>query len=121
MTISKISVIIEVLEAASLTVHNIIGYSGKDYGCATMDARRGSMCLRMSLEAWREAKNDICRARHRFYPLIFDFEMEDVEILAEPSNEIGNAPEDIENPTEPSSEHLEPARTIVRRGRKPKK
>jgi hypothetical protein len=76
----KINVVIEVHEATSFTVHTITGRSGKVYGHAVIDPTRGgAMCLRMTLEEWREAKEDICLSRHKFYPLKWDVEVAEPE------------------------------------------
>lgn len=72
---SKINIVIEVHEATAFVVHPVQGRSGKTYGQATYDSGRGCMAMRMSLEEWGEAKEDLCLARHRFYPLKFDVEV----------------------------------------------
>jgi hypothetical protein len=84
---SKIQVVIEAHEATNFAVHPISGRSGKTYGHATYDPKRGAMCLRMSLEEWREAKHDLCTSRHRFYPLIFDVEVIEDEATADEPTE----------------------------------
>lgn len=73
----NINVIIEVHEATAFTVHPVSGRSGKIYGHAIYDPSRGCMCLRMTLEEWRAAKEDLCLSRHRFYPLKWDVEVEE--------------------------------------------
>lgn len=76
---NKINIIIEPHEASVFPVHPITGRSGKVYGHATFDTKRGCLAFRMTLEEWRAAKDDICLSRHKFYPLKWDVEVEVVE------------------------------------------
>lgn len=73
---NKITIVIEVQEATAFTVHPIIGASGKTYGHAMYDPKRGAMAFRMSLEEWRAAKADLCLAHRPFYGLVYDVEVE---------------------------------------------
>lgn len=76
-SMSKINVVIEVQDATAFSVHPVVGRSGRTYGMAVYCGRRGCMALRMSVEDWRQAREDICTARHRFYPFVIDFEEEE--------------------------------------------
>lgn len=73
---SKVTIVIEVQEATAFTVHPIIGASGKTYGHAMYDRKRGTMAMRMTLEEWRAAKADLCLAHRPFYGLVYDVEVE---------------------------------------------
>ena len=84
---NKVTIVIEVQEATAFTVHPIIGASGKTYGHAMYDPKRGAMAFRMSLEEWRTAKADLCLAHRPFYGLVYD-----VEIEPEPASETVEAP-----------------------------
>jgi hypothetical protein len=79
---SKMNVVIEVQDATAFSVHPVVGRSGKTYGTAVYCPKRGCMALRLGMDEWREAREDICTARHRFYPLVIDFE--ESEAAAEP-------------------------------------
>lgn len=92
MTTPKITIVIEVHEASGQPVHAIVGSSGKVYGHATKDAKTGRMCMRMSLEEWRGAKKDICLSRHRYYPLLWDIEIEERPVEAESKAESPEKP-----------------------------
>jgi len=73
---NKVTIVIEVQEATAFAVHPIIGASGKTYGHAMFDQKRGTMAFRMSLEEWRAAKADLCLANRPFYGLVYDVEIE---------------------------------------------
>lgn len=73
---NKVTIVIEVQEATAFAVHPIIGASGKTYGHAMYDPKRGAMAFRMSLEEWRAAKADLCLANRPFYGLVYDVETE---------------------------------------------
>lgn len=73
---NKVTIVIEVQEATAFAVHPIIGASGKTYGHAMYDPKRGAMAFRMSLEEWRAAKADLCLANRPFYGLVYDVEVE---------------------------------------------
>jgi hypothetical protein len=73
---NKVTIVIEVQEATAFAVHPIIGASGKTYGHAMYDPKRGAMAFRMSLEEWRAAKADLCLANRPFYGLVYDVEIE---------------------------------------------
>lgn len=73
---NKVTIVIEVQEATAFAVHPIIGASGKTYGHAMYDPKRGAMTFRMSLEEWRAAKADLCLAHRPFYGLVYDVEIE---------------------------------------------
>ncbi len=73
--VMKIHVVIEVKDANAFTVHPIEGRSGKIHGTALYCPVRGCMACRLTMEEWREAREDICTARHRFYPFVFDVEV----------------------------------------------
>jgi hypothetical protein len=73
---NKVTIVIEVQEATAFAVHPIIGASGKTYGHAMYDRKRGAMAFRMSLEEWRAAKADLCLANRPFYGLVYDVEVE---------------------------------------------
>jgi len=83
---SKMNVVIEVQDATAFAVHPVVGRSGKTYGTAIYCPKRGCMALRMDMDEWREAREDICTSRHRFYPFVIDFE-EVVEQLPKPTRE----------------------------------
>lgn len=73
---SKMNVVIEVQDATAFMVHPVVGRSGKTYGTAVYCPKRGCMALRMDMDEWRDCREDICTARHRFYPFVIDFEEE---------------------------------------------
>lgn len=74
---NDIVVVIEVRDATAFAVHPVTGKSGKTWGVATYCSRRGVMALRMTAAEWQEAREDICGARHKFYPFVIDFEKVD--------------------------------------------
>lgn len=79
---NKVTIVIEVQEATAFAVHPIIGASGKTYGHAMYDPKRGTMAFRMSLEEWKSAKADLCLANRPFYGLVYDVEVEP-EVVSE--------------------------------------
>ena len=76
----KVTIVIDVQEATAFAVHPITGASGKTYGHAVFDSKRGCLSYRMSLEEWRAVKSDLCLANRPFYGLVYDVE-EHVEPL----------------------------------------
>ena len=97
---NKVTIVIEVQEATAFPVHPIIGASGKTYGHAMYDPKRGAMAFRMSLEEWRAAKADLCLAHRPFYGLVYDVEVEPEVVSAT-----------IETP--PASEPLPPEEALA--------
>lgn len=99
---NKVTIVIDVQEATAFSVHPITGASGKTYGHAIYDPKRGALSFRMSLEEWRAAKADLCLANRPFYGLVYDVEVEP-EVISQ----------SVETPASARSEPLSPAEALA--------
>lgn len=108
---NKVTIVIEVQEATAFAVHPIIGASGKTYGHAMYDPKRGAMTFRMSLEEWRSAKTDLCLAHRPFYGLVYDVEIEPEIVSASIESRVSE-PIEVSQPLQPQ-EALSETNTLI--------
>lgn len=78
MSALKITIVLDILDPSGQSLHPVTGRSGTIWGYAQYCPKRGTTCMRMSLEQFREAKKDLFETSRRYYYPVPDVEVEEV-------------------------------------------